>query len=95
MKLDDILKFKGDPRDLNKYQGLLDTQAKLNIKLRQVSNALYDVEDSLSVFCGELTESDKKLADKFRSHQATLQMKQQDLIHKLDEVNDNLKKYMR
>ena len=61
MTLDEILSYKGHPKNFDKYSTLLDKKKKLEKQISKLSDNIQDEDASLSVFEGELTDHDKEL----------------------------------
>lgn len=82
MKLDDFLKFKGNGQQLNEYQELLTKREKCEKQIKRLSLSIYDEEDSISVFVGDLSERDLQLLQKHidakEKYQKKLEAKQKE-----------------
>lgn len=64
MNLTEFLMFNGGPDKFEEYQKLLAKRDRLRARITGLSNKVFDEEDSLSVFTGELSERDKELYSK-------------------------------
>jgi hypothetical protein len=68
MTLEEMMKFKGKATELEDYQKLLKKRDRLSTTIRNLSNKIQDEEDSISVFDGELSETQQK---QFLKHVST------------------------
>ena len=60
MTLYEMLAFNGTGSELEEYKALIGKRKKLEAMLRVLSNKIQAIEDSISVFEGELSDRDKK-----------------------------------
>lgn len=60
MTLEEMLIFKGRPKDLEEYSRLLKRKDRLLGEIGRLSNKILAEDDSISVFVGELSQRDKE-----------------------------------
>lgn len=75
MTLTEFLAFKGTTEQIEEYQVLLKRLHRQEATIGRLSGEIYDEEDSISVFTGELNERDKVLLKKHQDRKHELEEK--------------------
>lgn len=88
MTYDEMLSFKGG--DISLYQELIEKRQKLKKQIRILSNRIFDEDDSISVFVGDLSEKDSELLKKHTAMREEMIAKREYKKKLLDKVIDQI-----
>lgn len=72
MTIEEMMKFKGNAKNLDAYQKLLKKRDRLLASIRRLSDKIQDEEDSISVFDGDLNERELEILKKHVSKRKEL-----------------------
>lgn len=95
MTLTEFLAFKGTPEQLEEYQVLLKRLHRQETTIGRLSGEIYDEEDSISVFTGELSERDKVLLKKHQDRKHELEEKRSKAIARYEATEKRLLEFTR